>query len=171
MTDIMHETESDISDISEDIYEDNEVKYVHSINTYNDWKNLNGIDEIIITHKKMYRGFLKLKNGQWRKLYNNKDVNFDYTKMETLLWFVEKRQSDIIKLYDIKSNTYEYISFEEFCELRKNFEYFNYNYTFEYIDSIYNIKSIMNDIVDKCFIENIKTHKDYDHLNPQFIYM
>ena len=73
-----------------------------------DWKNLNGIDEIIITHKNKHRGFLKLKNGQWRKLYNSKDVNFDYTKMETLLWFVEKMQTDIIKLYDIKSNTYEY---------------------------------------------------------------
>lgn len=156
-----YETESNTSE------EDN-IEFIHkpkptyTVNTYEDWCKFNDtIGKVIIINKKTKEGFLKFKNESWRKLHNDKDLKFDPETMETLLDFIEHNQSSIIQTNNIESGEYEFISNRKFHTLNRGYQ-FNDIYTFEFIDTVYDIESIINDILNKCFVQNIKTKIDYN---------
>jgi hypothetical protein len=115
---------------------------------YEDFLKFSRVFKIIITNRKTREGFLKFRNSNWRKLSNINSNNFDIDNMETLEGFVENEQNND---YYGKINilTKEIISNNDYRELDDETKESCNNF----IKIEYDFKSIILDIICKCYIE------------------
>ncbi len=159
--------------------EESEEELEEEINTYEDFKKFSDIYKIIITNKKTKEGYFRYENNCWRKLYNkysvegeNRETFDDLDKFycqKMAYKIIKPEMSEIIDENEFRNNYTFYvnkinkkdINYEEFINLtyeEKDLYSYKTKYKYKFVDLNYNYNKIKEDIIKKCYNNEIKIY-------------
>jgi hypothetical protein len=153
----------------------NDEESIYQITTYEEWIKYNKISGIIITNKTGV-GYLRCDGQMWREFYDRNRFDFDEDNMEDLLPWIEKNQSELVKMVtqgnDLLSwvqhmnliciykhkETNEIISWNNHHKLNEieqnNYIYLSKKNEYKFIQVEYNVNKIYQDIIKKCYVKS-----------------
>lgn len=147
--------EDNLKNVSGDIDEEETYEEeTYEVSSYEEWIKYGWgrgckVDKVIITNKKKEEGYIKTRGQLWRQLYDPNNIDFE--EKETLIGYIQHYQSEDFKDNSLKRNkltkdlinSYDYATLDN---INQN------NYEKDSINISYNVDSILNDVINKCYV-------------------
>ena len=179
-----NESKEEFNEYEEEFNESEEDEEIYEITTYEEWKKYNEISKIIITNRNKCEGYLRFNGTCWRRLYDKSRVDWDDNYMEELSGYIEYNKKEVYKMVfprnellsyrEMLSVVYTYqnkltneiISYDAYIKISGN-NNVNYekikNEEYKFIHTKYEVNKILEDIVNKCYVEDYELYKKEYH--------